>query len=161
MSSMRYTALVIALSTSPLFCQTSSTIPDRPEKLHFLPLVYEPPTAQSHRVALKRGPVVYIVPDRELPLVNIAVYVHTGQYVEPEGKEGLAELTGYLLARGGIKSKSAEDLEERLAFLAARSLHLNLKPFTPAFQLHLRDDEEARKLAQVFLEQREEFGAGV
>ena len=120
MSSMRYTALVIALSTSPLFCQTSSTIPDRPEKLHFLPLVYEPPTAQSHRVALKRGPVVYIVPDRELPLVNIAVYVHTGQYVEPEGKEGLAELTGYLLARGGIKSKSAEDLEERLAFLAAR-----------------------------------------
>lgn len=35
------------------------------------------------------------------------------------GKEGLASLTGYLLARGGIKSSSAEKLEERLAFLAA------------------------------------------
>ena len=47
------------------------------------------------------------------------VYVRTGQYLEPDGKEGLAELTGYLLARGGTKSKTAEELEERLAFLAA------------------------------------------
>src|SRR5439155_17402233 len=31
-----------------------------------------------------------------------------------------ASLTGYLLARGGIKSKTAEELEERLAFLAAQ-----------------------------------------
>ena len=38
----------------------------------------------------------------------------------PAGKEGLAELTGYLLARGGTKSKTAEELEERLAFLAAQ-----------------------------------------
>ncbi len=61
-----------------------------------------------------------MVPDRELPLVNIVVYVHTGDYLEPAGKEGLADLTGYLLARGGTKSKTAEDLEERLAFLAAQ-----------------------------------------
>ena len=64
--------------------------------------------------------MAYVVPDRELPLVNIVVYAHTGQYLEPAGKEGLAELTGYLLARGGTKSKTAEDLEERLAFLAAQ-----------------------------------------
>jgi predicted Zn-dependent peptidase len=31
-----------------------------------------------------------------------------------------SNLTGYLLARGGTKSKTAEDLEERLAFLAAQ-----------------------------------------
>jgi predicted Zn-dependent peptidase len=36
------------------------------------------------------------------------------------GKEGLAELAGYLLARGGTKSQTADQLEERLAFLAAR-----------------------------------------
>jgi zinc protease len=60
------------------------------------------------------------VPDRELPLVNISILVRTGDYLEPAGKEGLANLTGYLLARGGTKSKSAEDLEERLAFLAAQ-----------------------------------------
>ena len=43
------------------------------------------------RVVLKSGPVAYVVPDRELPLVNIVVYVHTGTYLEPAGKEGLAE----------------------------------------------------------------------
>ena len=61
-----------------------------------------------------------MAPDRELPLVNIVVYVRTGSYLEPAGKQGLADLTGYLLARGGTKSKTAEDLEERLAFLAAQ-----------------------------------------
>jgi predicted Zn-dependent peptidase len=97
----------------------ATSIPDRPEKLSFPPLSYEPPSPEKYRVALKSGPVAYVVPDRELPLVNIVIYVRTGQYVEPAGKEGLAELTGYLLARGGTKSKTAEELEERLAFLAA------------------------------------------
>ncbi len=97
----------------------ADAIPDRPEKLEFPVLKYEPPRAVDHRVVLKSGPVAYVVPDRELPLVNLVIYVRTGQYNEPTGKEGLASLTGSLLARGGIKSKSAEELEERLAFLAA------------------------------------------
>lgn len=98
----------------------AAEIPDRPEKLSFPPLQYEPPNPADYRVALKGGPIAYIVPDRELPLVNIAVLVHTGDYVEPAGKEGLAGLTGYLLARGGTKSKTAEQMEERLEFLAAQ-----------------------------------------
>ncbi len=110
------TALLATLSATSGF---SAAIPNRPEKLTFPPLVYEPPLPEQYRVALQSGPIAYVAPDRELPLVNIVVYVHTGQYLEPAGKEGLAELTGYLLAHGGTKSRSAEDLEERLAFLAA------------------------------------------
>src|SRR5215471_4717628 len=105
------------------FCQftlvPAASIPDRPEKLSFPPLNYEPPAPEKFRVPLRAGPIAYVVPDRELPLVNIVVYVRTGKYLEPAGKEGLADLTGYLLARGGIKSKTADELEERLAFLAA------------------------------------------
>ena len=97
----------------------AQAIPDRPEKLVYPPLTYEPPAPAQYRVTLKSGPVAYVVPDRELPLVNVVVYVRAGQYLEPAGKEGLAELTGYLLARGGTKTKTAEELEERLAFLAA------------------------------------------
>jgi predicted Zn-dependent peptidase len=99
--------------------QLCAAIPDRPEKLNFPPLSYEPPAPEKYRVALKSGPVAYVVPDRELPLVNIVVFARTGQYLEPEGKQGLADLTGYLLAHGGTKSKTAEALEERLAYLAA------------------------------------------
>src|SRR5438477_9676 len=113
------------LAASPTAHSQSSessplAIPDRPEKLSFPTLAYEPPAPQNHRVVLKSGPVAYVVPDRELPLVNIVVYVRTGQYLEPAGKEAVAELTGYLLARGGTKSKTAEEMEERLAFLAAQ-----------------------------------------
>lgn len=97
----------------------ASAIPERPEKLSFPPLVYEPPAPEKYRVALKGGPIAYVVPDRELPLVNISVLAHTGDYLEKDGQAGLANLTGYLLARGGTKARTAEDLEERLAFLAA------------------------------------------
>jgi len=103
-----------------LLAADNAGIPDRPEKLKFPALTYEPPNAADLRVQLKSGPVAYIAPNRELPLVNIVVLVHTGSYLEPAGKEGVASLTGYLLARGGTKSKSAEELDERLAFLAAQ-----------------------------------------
>ncbi len=94
-------------------------IPRRPEKLTFPPLVYEPPAPEAFRITLRAGPVAYVAPDRQLPLVNIVVFARTGDYLDPAGKEGLAELTGYLLSRGGTKSKTADELEERLAFLAA------------------------------------------
>ena len=97
-----------------------SQIVKRPEQLKFPSLKYQPPDAAQYRVALKNGPVAYVVPDRTLPLVNIVVYVHAGTYLEPDGKEGLADLTGHLLAHGGTKSHPAEKLEERLAFLAAQ-----------------------------------------
>ena len=94
-------------------------MPSRPEEIKFPPLAYEPPDPKDFRVQLKSGPVAYIAADRELPLVNVSILVRTGDYVEPEGKEGLTDLAGYLLARGGTRSKTAEELEERLAFLAA------------------------------------------
>ncbi|MBC8647151.1 MAG: insulinase family protein, partial [Thermoanaerobaculia bacterium] len=98
----------------------ASTIPPRPERLKFPPLTYDAPVPADYRVPLKSGPVAYVVPDKELPLVNVVVYARAGQYLVPAGKEGLADLAGYLLARGGTKSKTAEELEERLAFLAAQ-----------------------------------------
>ena len=115
-------AVAIALYSSASLSSAlaQSAIPERPEKLSYPPLAYEPPAPEKFRVALKSGPVAYVVADHELPLVNIVVYAHTGQYLEPAGKQGLAELTGYLLARGGTKTKTAEALEERLAFLAAQ-----------------------------------------
>ena len=95
-------------------------IPDRPEKLKYPKLTFEPPMADDFRHQLKAGPVAYLVPDRELPLINISVSVRAGTWLEPEGKEGLADMTGYLLSRGGTKSWSAKDLDEHMAFLAAQ-----------------------------------------
>ena len=113
--SLFYLTVAVVITTAT----RAADIPDRPEKLHFPPLKYEPPAPDNFRVQLKSGPVAYIVPDRERPLVNITIYVRTGSYLEPAGKEGLAELCGWLLAHGGAGTNTAEQLEERLAFLAA------------------------------------------
>jgi zinc protease len=97
----------------------SADIPDRPEKLTFPPFEFQPPKAEPYRVPLQNGPVLYIAEDRELPLVTISIAVHTGDWVEPDGKEGLTDLCGNLLTRGGTETRTAQELEERLAFLAA------------------------------------------
>ena len=87
--------------------RAADAIPDRPEKITFPPFKYEPPVPENYRVQLKSGPVAYVVPDKQLPLVNVTIYVRVGQYLEPAGKEGLAELTGWLLRHGGAGTNTA------------------------------------------------------
>jgi len=111
--------LLLTTALLATFSTFAAGIPDRPEKLTFPPLTYEPPDPAEYRVQLQAGPVAYVVPDRTLPLVNLSILVRTGGYLDPQGKEGLASFAGYLLSRGGTQSKTAEELEERLAFLAA------------------------------------------
>ena len=110
-------ASLVALALAQV--SQAAEIPDRPEKLTFPELKYEPPNPADYRVSLKSGPVAYLVPDRELPLVNVQILVRCGSYLEPADKAGLANFTGHLLVRGGAGGKTAEQLEERLAFLAA------------------------------------------
>jgi zinc protease len=134
-SSLQFAAVLAACAVGLAACQSrkaaccaappipgtvASDIPDRPEKLSFPPLEFNPPKPETYRVPLKTGPVAYVVPDRELPLVNIAISVRTGDWVEPVGKEGLTDLCGSLLTRAGTESRTAQELEERLAFLAAQ-----------------------------------------
>lgn len=114
-----YTAIFSLALLTGLTNVYSADIPNRPEKLAFPKFQYEPPKPADYRVVLKNGPVAYVVPDHELPLVNIRILVQTGEYLEPADKTGVAGLTGSLLARGGTKTNTAEQLEERLAFLAA------------------------------------------
>ncbi|MBM3822176.1 MAG: insulinase family protein [Verrucomicrobia bacterium] len=112
--------LALAAALQPWTLRAADPIPNRPEKLAFPPLRFEPPNPADYRVALSSGLIAYLVPNRELPLVQITVLVRTGKYVEPEGKEGLSSLAGYLLSRGGAGSRDAQQLDERLDFLAAQ-----------------------------------------
>jgi predicted Zn-dependent peptidase len=109
----------LALLGALLLAPSAQGIPPHPDKLTYPKFAYQPPSAKEVRTVLKSGPVAYVAEDRELPLVSITVTLRGGTYLSPAGKEGLAELAGYLLARGGTASKTAEQLEERLAFLAA------------------------------------------
>jgi zinc protease len=114
------TAALLAVALMPAATATTQAIPDRPDQLVFQPIVFQPPVAKDYRVVLKNGMVVYIAEDRALPLVNLALTVRVGSWLDPAGKEGLAGFTGSQIRRGGTKSLTAEQLDERLDFLAAR-----------------------------------------
>lgn len=117
--------LTACRSAKPTCCpaaknaQPSVAIASHPRELKFDPFSFQPPRAENFRVPLKSGPVAYVASDRELPLVTISITVRTGDWVEPQGKEGLTLLCGYQLSHGGTEARSAQELEERLAFLAA------------------------------------------
>lgn len=117
--SLNLRGLAFALALGSALLTGAADIPERPEKLTFPELKYEPPDPADYRVTLRAGPVAYLVPDTELPLVNVQILVRCGSYLEPAEKAGLADFTGHLLVRGGTAKTTPEELEERLAFLAA------------------------------------------
>jgi predicted Zn-dependent peptidase len=105
-----------ALSAAPA---RAADIPTRPERLDYGPLVFEVPRAEALRHELPGGVVVYVVPDRALPLVNVVLHVRTGAFREPAAKPGLAALTATLMRVGGTEALTPEAFDERADFLAA------------------------------------------
>ena len=103
-----WTGVVLAGLAVPT--AVAQPIPAHPRDLVFEDLSFEPPDPAAHRHELSNGAVVYIVPDRALPLVSVSVLVRTGAYLEPADKAGLAALTG---------SQMPAEFDDEAAFLAA------------------------------------------
>jgi predicted Zn-dependent peptidase len=85
--------------------------------LKFKPLEFKPPVVD--RVELANGMILFLVEDHELPIVNISAMIRTGSVYEPADKVGLAELTGSVMRTGGTKSRTAEEINKDLEFMAS------------------------------------------
>lgn len=110
---------LLAATTSALAQSQSQSQPlslIRPDSLTYPALHFKPP--QAERLTLPNGMIVYILADHELPLVNIHAVMKAGAYFDPEGKEGLAELTGTLMRTGGTELMSGTAVDEELEALA-------------------------------------------
>ena len=97
----------------------ASEIPPRPEQLTFPPLSFQPPDPGTMRFELGNGIPVYARKDAALPLVTVTVAFRGGSYLDPAGKEGLADLTADAWRSGGAGDRTAQALDEELDFLAA------------------------------------------
>jgi len=86
-------------------------------------LVYPPLHAMAipavETVTLPNGMKVYLLEDHELPLVQGAARIRTGNLFDPPEKIGLATLTGMVLRTGGTHAKTGEQLDEELESMAA------------------------------------------
>lgn len=87
-------------------------------ELEFAPL--EEVQVPSHsRYVLDNGMVVYLMEDRELPLVGGTAVVRTGERLEPAQKVGLASLVGMVMRTGGTQRHSGDELNQLLEQRAA------------------------------------------
>lgn len=95
---------------------TPPSLPD-PDRITYKPLSFTPPKVE--RVTLHNGIVLYILENRELPLVKITAVIRTGSMYDPHEKEGLAELTGQVMRTGGIEGMAGSELDNALESMAA------------------------------------------
>jgi zinc protease len=79
----------------------------------------EAPQVLGVKEELPNGLVWLFSEQRNLPLVTINLMIKAGTLRDPEGKEGLANLTAILLLQGTQK-RSATQIAEELDFLGAR-----------------------------------------
>ncbi len=71
------------------------------------------------RFQLDNGIVVYLMEDRELPLVGGRALFRTGSRFEPANQVGLAGLTGIVMRAGGTSQRPPEEINELLEQKAA------------------------------------------
>ncbi len=121
---VRAAALAALLATVTLAAgippASADDLPARPEQLKFPPLKYTPPRAADYRAKLPCGIPAYLAVDRAIPMITVTVLMRVGPDLDPAGKEGLAATMTYLLTRSGTPTLTAEQLEERVAFLGAQ-----------------------------------------
>ncbi|HJW34182.1 MAG TPA: pitrilysin family protein [Holophagaceae bacterium] len=113
-------ALTLGVLASTVVPTAAQAIPDRPEKLTFKPMTFDVPKAKDARIKLKNGIIAYVLPDPTgQPLVTVSLLIKGGSYLEAPGKEGSVSLMGSLLRSGGTTKTPADQLDEKLEFLAA------------------------------------------
>ncbi|MGB3563278.1 MAG: pitrilysin family protein [Thermoanaerobaculia bacterium] len=100
--------------------QVEEDIAPHPRALTFGQVSVALPSAEGRAVQLDTGPLVFLAADHTLPLVEIAVALRVGSFLDPPGKVGLASLTGALVRRGGTTQIEAAELDVRIDHLGAR-----------------------------------------
>ncbi len=88
-----------------------------PRAMTFQPLSFKVPEAERH--ILDNGMIVYLLEDRELPVVTMQAYLATGSIHDPADKTGLALLTGAVVREGGTAATPPEALDDELEFMAS------------------------------------------
>lgn len=93
-------------------------IVDHPDQLKYPELNYQPPKPDGYRHTLKCGVTAYVVENHDVPTIELSISIRTGSVYDPVEKAGLSGIAGYLMRNGGVEGMTAQQLDERLAFLA-------------------------------------------
>lgn len=109
--------LLLAACPAPAFLDKPSIDWPHPDEMDFPPLEFT--KIEPVRHILSNGLTVYLLEDRDLPLVQGTVYIKAGSVYDPPEQTGLAELTAWLTRAGGAGTRTAAEVDEWLDYLAA------------------------------------------
>lgn len=93
-------------------------IPPRPESITYPALKFTPPKASEYRTTLSDGTPVYMVPSHEFPLINLSITCMGGSNLDSSTLPGLSSMTSSMIRRGGTVTMSADEVDEKLEFMA-------------------------------------------
>ncbi|WP_224363815.1 M16 family metallopeptidase [Hyalangium versicolor] len=109
MSSVMCRGVVAALlMTTAAGAQSTTTKPAEPKKTESVPGVQLP---RSTVIELKNGARLILAEKHDVPLISFSGWLRGGTLGEPQGKEGLAALTGELLLKGAGKRDARQFAE--------------------------------------------------
>ena len=93
--------------------------PESPKELVYPEYAFSVPLSDEYKEVLDNGVVVYIAENKELPLVHIVGTFIGGDYLDTVDGVGVTSVMASLVRSGGTETMTAEDVDERFAFLAA------------------------------------------
>ena len=146
------TVFIITGGTLPAAAAAPIAQLPSPNKINYPPLRFNLP--QTQRVVLENGIVLYILEDHELPLVNIKALIKTGTMYDPDNKEGVAELTAYVMRTGGTAKLNSAEIDSRFDFMAASAaITMSMESAQVNFSVLNKDiDQGFDLLAQILIQ---------
>ncbi|MEM6646749.1 MAG: insulinase family protein, partial [Bacteroidota bacterium] len=74
---------------------------------------------QAEKVVLDNGMTVFLIEDRELPLISMSARIGGGSLHEAIEKTGLASITGQVMRTGGTATMNGDAMNEALENIGA------------------------------------------
>ncbi|HPO72383.1 MAG TPA: pitrilysin family protein [Armatimonadota bacterium] len=117
----RYALLAILSLMLPMPAPARADYPfsrTHPSTLKYPELRFTPPEPVER--TLPNGMTLYLMEDRELPLLHVEAYVKTGSIYDPAGKVGTARLTATVMRTGGSERLQGDAIDEKLEFVGGK-----------------------------------------
>ncbi|MDP7423003.1 MAG: pitrilysin family protein [bacterium] len=117
MNTGRYILLVfllclVILQSAPMHAQ------EHYEDLEY-PALNEIQVPEVTQVTLSNGMRLFLLEDHELPLISVSSRIRVGSCWEPAEKIGLAGITGSVMRTGGTTTRTGDEIDEELEYIAA------------------------------------------
>ena len=116
---MRSTSIRILIAGSLLFCAATGDARETPWEDLSYPELKEIKIPDVEKVEFENGLTLFLLEDRDFPLIDVRANIRAGTANDPAEKAGLAAITANVIRSGGTERYPGDDLDEFLESIGA------------------------------------------